>query len=118
WQLLTTISGGVIAYCKYLTIIWSNGYNKHVAHIVYCIMSLLAILGCIRRVRRGITLYEVFALLYIGVIVSWPARQGVRFLIPIIPMYILYIFQFVQNITIKRYRSIGIIMILLLISTT
>ncbi|MGD0399065.1 MAG: hypothetical protein ABSC04_09140 [Syntrophobacteraceae bacterium] len=118
WQLLTTINGGVHAYCKYLTIIWSNGYNKRVAHIVFCVMSLLAILGFIRRIRRGITLYEVFALLYIGVIVSWPARQGVRFLIPIIPMYILYIFQIVQNIIIKRYRSIGIIMIVLLISTT
>jgi hypothetical protein len=53
-------------------------------------MSLVAFVGYIRTIYLKVDIYEIFFVLYLGVIILFPAFQGLRYLIPIIPLYVYY----------------------------
>ena len=56
----------------------------------------------IKRVKQGITVYEVFTPMYFLLIVLWNATsQATRFLLPIYPILILYLFEFVEDVSQK-----------------
>jgi hypothetical protein len=50
----------------------------------------LAIVGFLARVIRGITFFEIFLVIYVGVVIVWPSFERLRLLIPVIPLYIFY----------------------------
>jgi hypothetical protein len=51
---------------------------------------LLGLVGYVAAVRRGITLLEVFAPAYLILVALWTSDQDLRFLLPIIPLWLLY----------------------------
>jgi hypothetical protein len=52
-------------------------------------LLILAVVGAIARLRRGVTIYELYAIPYILLIIVWRANQGVRFLLPLIPLFVI-----------------------------
>ena len=74
-----------LLYAESLVHFWDNGYWKPVTVLVALPFAALAAAGYVGRCRRGATSFEVFVPLYTAVILSWPAMQGLRFLMPILP---------------------------------
>lgn len=67
-----------------------NGYVNGIAVAIWLIFLLLAIYGYRQRIRAGLTILEVFAVVYIVPLLLWPWYQGIRFLIPLTPLYLYY----------------------------
>jgi hypothetical protein len=97
-------------YLDALFSIWANGYAPLLQIGLFAILLSLAVLGALARIRQGITVVEIFAVLYFILIIVWRANQGVRFLIPLTPVFILYIFTAVQvigRLRFPRFRGVG-----------
>ena len=77
-------------YGTQMAVFWHNGYNKPLAVALFAAVTLLALLGYAESVRRRIGTCEVFVVIYPAAIFLWPTYQGVRFLYPILPLYLFY----------------------------
>ena len=77
------------AYFNALVSLWANGYFTSVEITLFIVLFFLATVGAIARLRRGVTIYELYAIPYIALIIIWRANQGVRFLLPLIPIFVL-----------------------------
>ena len=100
-------------------VFWDNGYSSALSKLLFVFISLSSLLGFLLRLRK-IGMYEIFLLLYSTIIIIWPANQGIRFLIPIIPLYLFYFFYFYEEINRYYYNNVKInkVILLLLIITT
>ena len=67
-----------------------NGYINGVAVVVWLAVSALAVYGFRLRLRAGYSLLEIFTVVYLIPVLLWPYYQGIRFLIPIVPLYFYY----------------------------
>ena len=61
--------------------------------IVFLIMVEGFVLGLIIHVKKGISSFDLFFLIYLTLLLVWPSFQNWRFLVPIIPLYFLYIIE-------------------------
>jgi hypothetical protein len=59
--------------------------------LVLGFLILLGLAGYAASVRRGVTLLEVFAPAYLIAVALWTSDQDLRFLLPVIPLWLLYI---------------------------
>ena len=100
WSPRVILSNSI--YAASLAYFWANGYSKVAAAILCMIFCGLAVCGYLAKARERVTILEVFLPLYLLVIVSWPAEQGFRFLIPIMPLFLFYSF-----LGLERIRSLG-----------
>jgi len=119
-----TIFHNLLSYPKFLSAILGGGYNKICRYILFLITSGLAIIGYLTRIKNEITIFEVFSLLYVLFIILFPLTQGIRFLIPLIPLYVFYIFKgsstidcFQRGKQIKKF-GLGLLIIIIFISYT
>ena len=87
--------------------IWDNGYNKIFKDIFFAIFSIFAFIGCVARVKRRVTIFEIFSALYLISLLIWPAIQGARFLMPIIPLYIFYAFTGIEESSFIKKHGAG-----------
>ncbi|HSB17147.1 MAG TPA: glycosyltransferase family 39 protein [Bryobacteraceae bacterium] len=78
-------------YVAELGILWSNGYSPIVQKFFYLLTLPVAATGLMRTFRRRAGIGECFLPLYLATIVLWPANQGIRFLIPLMPLYMNYL---------------------------
>lgn len=85
-------------YAMSIAHFWANGYSKAAAALLCLVFCGLSVCGYLVRARRRVTVLEVFILLYIAVILSWPAEQGFRFLIPVMPLLLFYSFLGLEEI--------------------
>lgn len=69
---------------------WRNGYSGALMRGVFLVVNGLAIVGYVRALRRAIGVLELFGPLYVATIFAWPQYQGIRFLLPVIPLYLGY----------------------------
>ncbi len=67
--------------------LWNTGASRLGAAAVTLGMSFLALLGLARRLRTGLQFCEVFVLPYVVMLICWGG--GVRYLIPVVPCYVL-----------------------------
>ncbi len=71
--------------------------------LVHCLIFLIlfefCVLGILVRIKKGISSYEIFFLLYLTGLLFWPSYQGYRFLIPVIPIYFLFIVEGIFHFT-------------------
>ena len=76
-----------------LSIFWTQYSNDPISQSLFVILSLLALTGYIARVvKRQITCFELFVPLYLAPLILLPIALESRFLIPLIPLYLFYIF--------------------------
>lgn len=79
-------------YAERWAAFWSNGHWYLPALLLAGLGLLLASVGFALRVRRGVGLCEVFTVVYTVAILLWPSYEGERYLLPIIPLAIFYLF--------------------------
>lgn len=90
-------------YSQSISAIWHNGYSRNLA--LSLIIFIFASIGYLTRVKEGPTVFEVFAVLYMVPVVIWPSYQGTRFLIPIIPLLIFYLFYSIHKSPFFQQRA-------------
>ena len=68
-----------------------TGLDGMPAAVVGLLVAALALRGWMRRVRAGPGVMEIFLLLYVGLVLVWPAAwSGDRFALPVFPLLLLY----------------------------
>lgn len=108
-NLISSIPTHINWYIDAGLVIFDNGYSNLINFVLFIIACILAIIGYIVRVKKNISILELFFLAYLGVIILWPASQGIRYLIPIIPIFLIYVvigLSQLQYIPVKSVRSI------------
>lgn len=71
---------------------WADLGHRKIQAIVFLSSMFFSLSGFITQMRRRISITEVFFILYLGSILSWPAGEGIRYFLPILPLYIFYLF--------------------------
>lgn len=86
-----------IFYNKALSYFWKFGFPSAFHMIFFTIFTIIATIGFFKKGFNKISVLEVFSICYLGVIAVWPAYETLRFLIPIIPLYLFYGMYIFQN---------------------
>ncbi len=86
--------GGMLAKLLFLPLpgLWHNGYVQNLTYTLWCIITVLAVAGYIIRLRRGVTVLELIGPLYVLPLFLLQAFQGMRYVVPLIPLYVFYVF--------------------------
>ena len=100
------IAENLLDYARGFGSLWNNGYSRIFQVVLFTIISLLAGFGYLGRLKRKVTIYEIFLPAYLAVIIFWPGRQGLRFLLPVIPLYLFYTFEGVRKLGSAKFRWI------------
>jgi len=89
---ITTITGSFNYYMSLFFRIFQVE-NYYLQSFIFIILIELFVLGLISRIKKGVSSFELFFLLYFAVLLIWPAFQFYRFLIPILPLFFLYLYE-------------------------
>ena len=103
---LKTIFINSVRYTDSLSFIWENGYSNIFRVVLFLVISGFATIGYMKRIREKFTIFELFPLFYVVLLITWPSYQGIRFLIPIIPLYIFYAFSGIYQCFSPRQKEI------------
>jgi len=88
------------------TSIWPC-FGSAASWILSIALIALGVTGFAVRVARNISVIEVFMVLYVGTILSWPAGPDARFLIPVVPVWLYYVISATRDIAVRWFRPIG-----------
>jgi hypothetical protein len=88
----------VVKYAKALTAVWDNGYSTPVRLLLFGLTGSAAVVGFVKRFAKRLTVIETFLPLYLAALVVSP-WSAARYLFPVIPLYVFYVFVGVEEIT-------------------
>ena len=88
--------------------------HKALRFALFAAITGLAIIGCFAKIKDRITVFEVFLVLYLIPLIVLPIEMNVRFLAPVMPLYLVYAFLGIQ--TIFRGRKRGAVAMLFLLA--
>lgn len=71
---------------------WDNGISLVLRVAMLLLTTLLALVGYVHRIRRDFSYAEVFVVVYLALLLVVPFIQGNRYLLPIVPFLLFYIF--------------------------
>lgn len=102
----------VYRYAGSLRNLMRNGYSVFISNVLFINMSGLMFIGYLTRIKERKTIFEIFPLLYVVVVIMWPKYLGPRALIPVIPLYIFFAFVGIRYLShfVKRDREPIIVM--------
>jgi hypothetical protein len=92
---------------------WPLG-GKILSAIFSLLLGGLAIWGYFTRVRSGVGVLEVFAVCYAGAAILWPWAGDPRFLLPLMPLFLMYIACAMRSLPATGklgYRRIAVIVL-------
>ena len=91
-----------VRYGRSLRLFWDNGHSLVLTGGVIAGTALLALAGLAARLRRRVTVFEIFVLLYPLPILSFMGFQGMRYLIPLMPFYLFYALWAIERLRVSR----------------
>lgn len=89
-RVLLMAGRNAVYYATQFHYLWQNGYAPALTIAVGGVIYALALLGFIVRLKERLTFLEVFFCVYVAIVAIWPSQQGIRFDIPIIPLFVAY----------------------------
>ncbi len=78
--------------------------RRSLANVVGAPITLLAVYGFVSRAKRDLTLLEVFPVVFVGVLLLWPFYQHLRYVLPLLPLYLYYAYQGIEALGHERAR--------------
>jgi len=105
------IARQVLRYGESLKEFWSVSYKPGLVAAV--IFTLLALTGYVRRLGLRISVPEIYTAGYIAVILLFPGFQGMRYLLPVIPLYLYYAVIGIQFVGVFIERRVLIVLLLI-----
>ena len=82
----------LVSWFNGLVELFRNGYLEPAAWVLTAAALALAVIGYVSSVRHRRSVFEVFAALYLLMVLAWPHAQDPRFLIPLLPLGLAYAF--------------------------
>jgi hypothetical protein len=110
-----------INYIRSLRVFLVNGYSHPLSYGVFAIALVLAAWGGWRQLRRGLHFLDVFALVYLPLIIAYSVPGLHRYLLPFLPLFFIYVltgFQALLEALPATLRTPALCAALLLISGT
>jgi hypothetical protein len=95
---VTVALHNVPTYLRVSSDLWENGYSGLVRKVAFLVGGALAAFGYVMSLRTGLRLFHVFPPVYVVPVILWPADEGMRFLIPVVPFYFCYALLGVRRI--------------------
>jgi hypothetical protein len=94
----------LFVYLKSFSILWKTGAYELIRIIVFIFFSILAAVGFLLRVKQKITILELFFVMYFLPLVLFSVGEYTqqRYLIPLLPLYLMYAFYACQKLTIQN----------------
>jgi hypothetical protein len=89
---LKAVYRNLITYGRFLSLFWHNGYFLIPTVIISLSLLALAVSGYIARIRERLTVLELYMPIHLGVVMIWPHSGEGRYLIPVLPIYLFYVF--------------------------
>lgn len=102
-------------YIKSLSLFWANGYSDIFRIVLFIFISGLGLTGFFMKVRKKIDLPDIFFIFYFFLIVIFGGYQE-RYLIPIIPLYLFYVFWTISEQNFLKNKKVAGIVFYILIS--
>ncbi|MGH8547514.1 MAG: phospholipid carrier-dependent glycosyltransferase [Methylococcales bacterium] len=108
---LNNITRNLVLYMKEIKWYWESGSNGVIAGIVAMATGLLCGLGFIRIIKVSVSTGDVFFVAYFLFLLAAPFFQGTRYLLPIFPLYAIYIFKAFdyklqqRDVTVKKFTN-------------
>ncbi|MBA2707931.1 MAG: hypothetical protein H0U59_09030 [Gemmatimonadaceae bacterium] len=78
---------------EYITARGQSGRNS-VDWALFSASLGLVVIGFVKRARHRLTVVEILPVIYLLVVAFWPAYQGVRLLLPMVPFFVFYMLCF------------------------
>lgn len=88
---LSALAANIDRYGKDLILPWYAGATTLYEKTLSGLIALLALGGAYLRFRKGWTVLEFLLVFYVAFMVIWPKNQGVRLLLPLVPLYLYYV---------------------------
>ena len=104
--LIENLFYNVPQYIRVMKWYWEGGFNPGFAILLSILTGGMAIIGYIRLSIKRISIAEVFLAIYVLLLIFGPFFQGSRYLIPIFPMYVLFIFYLIDQLTIRKNNKV------------
>ena len=80
-----------VSLIKAMGLFVDNGFSGAARTLLFVLLAALALGGYVRCLRSRLTVRELFGPLYFALIVVWPVAGGdQRFLLPLLPLFLLY----------------------------
>ena len=100
----------ILIYTDSMIQFFDNGYQalSIIRYSLFFILLFFAFIGYISR-WKYVSIYEIFIPLYFSIVILWPTHQGFRFLIPVIPFFMLYSFIGIMKVSFflsRRFQNI------------
>ena len=92
------IKHNVIGLPRFFAGLVRNYQFPVLTYLLFSIVMVLAMYGFYTAIRRRITIWNVFVPIYLVIVFLWPAYQGGRFLIPLIPLFVYYVLIATQQL--------------------
>lgn len=104
------LAGNIVSMAKGMGLLVSSGCSRAVGALLFAVLSSLAGLGYVARPRNGATVYELFAAFYCVLLVFWPPFDTAvfRYLMPILPLWFLYIGEGLCLLGATSFRRIAV----------
>jgi 4-amino-4-deoxy-L-arabinose transferase-like glycosyltransferase len=93
------------AYLQEFAPFWS-GDGGSLGQLILYLILISSFSGLILCARNRITILELFTMAYLAVIYLWPMYQGNRFLLPVVPLMLLYSLYFCNHFDLKAGQKI------------
>jgi len=77
-------------YAKTLSYVWQNGFSKKVQILFALFFTGLAAFSFVRNLWKERSAREFYLLGYIAILIAWSAEIGLRGLLPVVPLYLVY----------------------------
>lgn len=92
------ISGNIIYYIKLPAIFFGEVYIPSI--IIYIITIPFVVYGIIKSFKKSY-IYLVYIVCTVSILIIWPFQEGIRFIFPLLPFYIYFLFIGLLNISIS-----------------
>lgn len=86
------LKGNAVEYVRSFAFTWVNGHFRPFQYLLF----VLSLVGCVWAWKEKWRLPEVmdlYFLFYLGLLMIWPGANGVRYILPVIPLFLLYSVQ-------------------------
>lgn len=88
---VTGVHRNFLFYGKVLSYVWANGWSKKVQIVVAALATCVAAAGFLRAFWQRKSATEFYLLAYVVTLLFYTFEFGLRALLPILPLYFLYI---------------------------
>jgi len=99
-----TIAANLVMHLRNLSLALDNGHAQAPRLVLFAVLAGFAVGGYAARLRERISIWEIFAPAYLGVLLLWTARSE-RFVFPLIPLFALYVIEGIHRLPRSRGRA-------------